>query len=411
MSATDPARRPGLGNTDLSFGSVAKTLHWLTALLILTAMPLGLIANQWPYDTSETLAVKATLFSIHKTLGLSAFFVALIRILWAMIQPRPRLLTPAGHWQTTAAEVTHWLLYVSLVIVPLSGWLHHAATTGFAPIWWPFGQTLPFVPESEPVAKFFAAWHWLFTKLLGAAILLHIAGALKHHFVDRDATLKRMLPGQPALPADLPEATGNAHRRPILIAGVIWALALAGGTALGLTGDRESAVPQLAEVQSDWVVQEGAVEITVLQLGSAVTGGFSDWTAQISFSETAADGVHGEVTVVIAVPTLSLGGVTTQALDAEFFNADAFPTAEFTGPILANEAGGYVVDGTLTLVGQAVPVTLPFTLEIEGETATATGQVTLDRREFGMGPSYPDEASVGFPVEVSMSLTATRDGG
>ena len=58
--------------------------------------------------------------------------------------------------------------------------------TGFAPILWPFGQGLPFVPQSETVAQVAGAVHWVFTKVMAAAILLHIAGALKHHFVDRD---------------------------------------------------------------------------------------------------------------------------------------------------------------------------------------------------------------------------------
>lgn len=399
---------PHWTNSERQFGSVAKFFHWLTALLILTALPLGLIANWLPYDTSEELAVKATLFSLHKTIGVTAFFVALLRILWAIVQPRPRLLN-AGHGvEAILAEATHWVLYVSLVIVPLSGWLHHAATTGFAPIWWPFGQTLPFVPQSESVAKFFAAWHWLFTKLLALAIFLHIAGALKHHFVDRDATLARMLRGRPDLPTDLPDTPAAESRRAFGLAAGIWALALAGGTALGLQSDHEATGPALAEVQSEWQVTNGALEITVQQLGSAVTGQFADWTAQIDFSETASDGVHGAVEVIIAIPSLSLGSVTPQALEAEFFNAEAFPTAQFAGPILATE-DGYVVDGMLTLVGQEVPARLPFTLEIEGDTATATGSLSLDRRDFGMGPSYPDEASVGFGVDVAVSVTATRN--
>ena len=406
MTATDARPdHPGPRNSSRRYGSVAKTFHWLTALLILTAIPLGLVANAWPYDTSAQLAVKALLFSLHKTIGLLAFFVALARIFWATIQPRPHTLIAGRPTQLLMADATHWVLYASLVIVPLSGWLHHAATTGFAPIWWPFGQTLPFVPRSEAVAGFFAAWHWLFTKLLAAAILLHIAGALKHHYIDRDATLARMLPGQPALPDPMPQRTGGEGRRARILALAIWALSLAGGTLLGLQADDRAAIPRLAEVQSEWAVQDGTLEITVQQLGSAVTGSFADWTAEIDFTETPADGLHGRVDVVIAIGSLSLGGVTTQALDAEFFNAAAFPTARFSGPIRAADQG-YVVDGILSLAGRDVAAVLPFTLAIADDTATVSAQVTLDRRDFGMGPSYPDESSVGFGVDVRVALTA-----
>ena len=136
-------------NTLQRYGSVARTLHWLTALLILTAIPLGLVATDMPFDTGEALAAKANLFSIHKTVGVAAFFVALIRILWAFTQPRPVPLHPDRRAETWLADLVHWMLYVSMLAVPLSGWVHNAAVTGFAPILWPFGQTLPFVPQSE----------------------------------------------------------------------------------------------------------------------------------------------------------------------------------------------------------------------------------------------------------------------
>ena len=141
-----------LANTDTRYGLVARVLHWLTALLILTAIPLGVIANDMAHDTSEALAAKAALFSIHKTVGVAVFAVAVLRILCALMQPRPVPVQAGPGWQVTMAAVVHWALYISLVAVPLSGWVHHAATTGFAPILWPFGQGLPFVPLDGRVA-------------------------------------------------------------------------------------------------------------------------------------------------------------------------------------------------------------------------------------------------------------------
>ena len=85
-------------NTARSYGSVERTLHWLTALLILTAIPLGLYASDLPYATGAELARKAQVFSLHKTVGVTAFFVALIRIVWALTQTptRPDPPRPAG---------------------------------------------------------------------------------------------------------------------------------------------------------------------------------------------------------------------------------------------------------------------------------------------------------------------------
>ncbi|MEL7114697.1 MAG: cytochrome b/b6 domain-containing protein [Pseudomonadota bacterium] len=391
-------------NTHDTYGSVTKTFHWMTALLILTAFPLGVVANNMAFDTSEALAAKAWVFSLHKTVGIAAFAIALGRILWALSQTKPAPMHPDRRGETFLAETVHWLLYASMLIVPLSGWLHHAATEGFAPILWPLGQTLPFVPTSETVALIFKEIHWLFTKVMAAAVFLHIAGALKHAFIDRDGTLARMCQGTDQTP---PAAKHNT-RAPILAALVIYLAGFGGAFALVQSHTPEAApVTELAEVASDWQVTEGTLSITVQQLGAAVTGSFADWTASISFEEEATEGRHGETTVEIAISSLTLGSVTEQALDADFFNAAAFPTARFTASLVPADTG-YLAEGTLSLRGAEVPVALPFTLEITGDTAVMTAEVTLDRRTFGMGESYPDENTVGFGVLVSVELTATR---
>jgi cytochrome b561/polyisoprenoid-binding protein YceI len=407
-------------NSDRSFGTVTRVFHWLTALLILTAIPLGVIANQLPYDTSEALAVKAQLFSVHKTLGVAAFLLGLGRIIWALFERHPAPLHPERRAELTLASAVHWLLYISLVAVPLSGWVHHAAVTGFAPILWPFGQTLPFVPQSEAVGSAAGAAHWVFTKLLGLAILLHIAGALKHHLIDKDATLLRMLRGVPA-PAR-PEAVRKGSL-PVLVAFVLYA-AGAGIAALlvpngeAIAADTPAAVaanevagaaeaPVQAETTGNWRVVEGTLGFSVKQMGADVSGSFATWSADIRFDDVAVDGSHGTVMVTIDTASLTLGSVTKQALEAEFFDVATHPTATFTADILPG-TGGYIAKGELTLRGMTKPIELPFTLEITGTQARMAGTVTLDRRDFGMGASYGDEASVGFGVVVAVDLVAER---
>ncbi|MEM9344508.1 MAG: cytochrome b, partial [Pseudomonadota bacterium] len=303
-----------LANTSDSYGSVTRVFHWLTALLILTAMPLGLIAYNMPEGSDAEITRKALAFSIHKTVGVAAFFVALARILWALTQTKPNPVHADRKGETVLAETVHWVLYVSLVIVPLSGWLHHAALSGFAPILWPFGQTLPFVPQDPAVADFFGAWHWLFTKVLGAAIFLHIAGALKHAFIDKDGVLARMSVGRPAGPIE-----GHHARSPLLYASVLWAATIAAGSALALVGEEERDVAALAEVASDWTVEDGTLAIEVLQLGNPASGGFEDWTAAITFDENAQGEQKGTAEVTVAIGSLALSGVVDQALSPDFF--------------------------------------------------------------------------------------------
>ncbi|KIC34753.1 cytochrome b/b6 domain-containing protein [Leisingera sp. ANG-S5] len=411
-------------NTFSSYGSVAKSFHWLTALLIFSAFPLGYVANELAheiqspgFDGSQAVIERATLlFSLHKTIGVAVFFTALLRILWALSQPKPGLLHPERKAEALAAEVVHWLLYGSLVAVPLTGWIHHAATTGFAPIWWPFGQSLPFVPKSDAVAGVFGGLHWLLVWTLAAALGLHIAGALKHHVIDRDATLRRMLPGSGTLPRPPAQAHSLA---PMLAAVVVWGGVLGGGAALGILcghdhshdhgaeGTVAPVVTAAPEGAGGWAVQSGTLGIAVTQMGSVINGSFGEWTAVINFEEPAAPGPAGDVEVTIAIPSLELGSVASQAMGADYFDSANFPTAQFTAEI-EKLAEGYQAVGTLTIKGETVPATLPFDLVLEGDTAKMSGGLTLNRLDFGVGKSLPDESSLAFAVDVTVELDAKR---
>ncbi len=395
-------------NTALRYGGVTKFFHWLTALLILTLIPLGLYANDLPYDTQAQLTTKAWYFSLHKTLGVTVFFVALLRILWAWSQPKPGLLNADKKAESWLAETVHWLLYGALVIVPLAGWISHAAASGFAPIWWPLGQNLPLIPKSTAIEHAFVSLHEISGKVLIGALILHAAGALKHHFIDRDSTLRRMLPGEPALG---PVPAQHHSKVPVAAATLAWVAAITLGLGLGVMGDgrgtQAAEAPALDQVASDWQVDSGSIALTVTQFGSEVEGSFADWTAAITFDPEVQSGEAGEVTTTVSIPSIALGSVTDQAKGPDFFNAAEFPTATFTADINVEE-DLYVADGTLTIKDQSVPVTLPFDLYVDGLSAEMSGGTTLDRRDFGVGDSVTDAGTLGFDVRIDIDLTATR---
>lgn len=407
-----------IGNTQTSYGWLTKTFHWTIALMIAAMFLLGWsartlagwIATPDIATTDSTIAWAKLLFSMHKTLGLTIFFLAILRILWAIIQPKPGLLNGENWLESHLAEMMHWLLYGSLVAVPLSGWVHHAATVGYAPIWWPFGQSLPFVPKDSTVAEISGAVHFILQWVLAVAIIFHVVGALKHHLIDRDATLRRMLPGrQTALPTALPTARQPGHALPILAAVAIWGMALGLGAYLGWLSPPEAARAEaLAAVQSDWTVEDGELNITILQGNAEVAGHFDDWTADITYTETPdGAGKHGAVTVTIAIPSLTLGSVTSQAMNAEHFNAEEWPTATLEADLVQGD-DGLIADGTLRIRDQSVPVQMPVDLSINEDTADASGALTVDRRDFGVGAGTKDEATLGFAVDITWSLTAHR---
>ncbi|MEM7710064.1 MAG: cytochrome b/b6 domain-containing protein [Pseudomonadota bacterium] len=406
-TVTDPApRRAAATNTTSTYGWIERAFHWAIALLIPTAIALGVIAYHLPFDTDEALARKAPLFSAHKTVGIAILFIALARIAWALSQPRPKPLH--GGLEGFAAAAVHWLLYGSLILVPLLGWAHHATAEGFAPIWWPFGQSLPFLPKDPELSGLLATLHMTFERVLVIALGLHILGTLKHVVIDKDSTFARMWRG--ADPGPL--STARSHGAPLIAALAVWAVALGAGLFLGPKHGGTAVASEAASVSgvSTWTVEEGTVSITVTQLGQPVTGTFGDWQAAIDFDETPReDGTVGTVEVSVSTGSVTIGSVSEQARSADFLASDSFPLATYEA-VLRPEGDTYVAEGTFDLRGVQIPLTLPFELEIDGETATMTGQAALDRRDFDMGETYPDESSVGFGVTVDVALTATRAG-
>jgi len=405
-----------LANTAARYGLVAQILHWITAVLILLLLVMGLVMTGLPQSTDAEIADKVFVFSLHKTLGVTLLAVALARVLWALVSVRPAPLHPERRLETFAAEAVHWTLYGAILATPLAGWVHHAASTGFAPIWWPFGQDLPFVPKSEAVAAASGFAHWLLAMTTIAAVGLHVAGALKHAVIDRDATLARMVPGAsrdvPVTP--LLSTASRGHATPALAALALFALVFAAVAARSLLAGEEPAVAAAAPADdaSGWIVDHEAsrLGIVISQMGSPVEGAFSRWTAAIDFEPDALEA--SRVTVTVDIGSLSLGGVTDQAKGADFLDAAAHPTAVFEAASFRRTGDtAYEADGTLTLRGVTRPVTLPFDLVIDGDEATMTGRTTLDRIDFGVGAAgFADEGSVKFAVEVETTVKARRAG-
>lgn len=431
-----------LNNSTSSYGSVTKTFHWLTALLLVSAFFLGLFASDTAHDiqspdfdgSQDTIARAMLLFSLHKTIGISAFFVALARIAWALSQPKPGLLHPDNRPEALAAEVVHWMLYGAMVATPLTGWIHHAATTGFAPIWWPFGQDLPFVAKSETTAELFGTLHWVSGKALQISFLLHVAGALKHVVIDRDATLRRMMPGS----RPLPEPPAQKHgATPAFIALVIWAAVFATGTVMGLqsedhgnhdhgqtNGQKDSTAQSVSEEDApsaastdnqpenraasesgNWVVESGTLGLTIQQMGSGISGSFANWTANIQFDAPVTPGPAGQIAVEIDIASLSLGTVTDQAMGPDYFDSASYPTARFEAN-LAKLDTGYQAVGHLTIRDKRLPLTLPFTLDLDEDHAVMSGQVSVNRLDFDIGLGTQDAGTLGFDVLIQISLEA-----
>lgn len=418
-------------NSPSGYGWVARFFHWIIAILILGAIALGLYANNLREMQNMDLPKVFQAFSVHKTIGIAVLFLGVFRILWMLTQPKPRPLHPERVLETLIADVVHWGLYVGLIIMPLSGWLIHSAAPGeFSRILWPFGQRILGVPESAALSESFAAFHIIGWLVLGALIVLHVAGALKHQIIDRDQTIARMTHAR-----NLTEPPPNNRFTKftgLMSALALWLLVVVASVIIPAEGDTQaenpgpsstaanavpapsSAAPSPAPAQETassnapvWEVQSGTLGISVKQGGSPVTGQFADWNANIDYDP---DTQTGKVDVTINSGSLTLGAISDTAKGPDFLNVGQFPEAKFAADLLppATEGQPHMAKGTLTIAGQTVDAELPFTLNIEGQTAKAEGKMVVNRQDFGMGKTYPDESTVGFSVEIDFALTANR---
>lgn len=390
-----------LTNTATRYGAVARLFHWAIALLVLVDLVIGIVGKNIARN-ADTVDFLQLLYSTHKTIGVTVLMLAVLRVFWAVTQARPAPIHPERRVETFAAETAHWLLYGAILILPLSGWVMHSAEVGFAPIWWPFGQNLPFVPKSEAIAITAGNVHWAAGIVLAATSLAHIGGAMKHALLEKDGTLARMVRGTDAGSA----ADVHGAKTPSAIAAlVIWGLAIGGAVTAFAPSHDDTNAAMASDATSGWIVQSGSVEITIQQIGAPVTGNFANWQALIEYDPATGNGM---VTAVIDTTSLTLGSVTDQAKGAEFFDVTTHASATFEGEINQIDGVAHEAVGTLTLVGVAVPVTLAFELEITDGVAVMSGNATLDRRDFNMGTGYPDESSVGFLVDADITLTAQQ---
>ena len=176
------------------YSTVSLILHWLIAALVVTQ-----VALIWAHEATNG-PISREFVQIHKSVGLGILVLTLGRIGWRIANPAIPLPDPMPRWQKLLARTTHVLFYAFLIGMPLVGWA--ASSAGGREIEW-FGlfvwPSLP-IGGGREMAGNLMDLHRLAAKALYVLIALHVIGALKHHFVDRDNVLHRMIPWIPRRP-------------------------------------------------------------------------------------------------------------------------------------------------------------------------------------------------------------------
>lgn len=166
----------------------AITLHWLIALLVFAAFPLGLYMHDLPLSP-----YKLRLYSYHKWLGVCVMLFVVIRLLWRVTHRPPALPDSMRGWEKLVAESMHYLLYILLFAIPLSGWLMSSAK-GFQTVLFGVIPLPDLLNKDKFLGEFLQQVHESFNWILLIMVCAHVAASLKHHFIERDDVLQRMLP-------------------------------------------------------------------------------------------------------------------------------------------------------------------------------------------------------------------------
>ena len=188
------------------YNRTAMILHWLVAALILINVFYGLAAK-----SADDSRVRA-LVDAHKSIGLTILGLVLLRIFWRLGHAPPPLPRSYPKLEKIAAHAAHYALYAVILLLPLSGYLHDSAWNGGAthPLVW-FGvlhlPRVPIIKSFDPATKdhlhaLFGAAHVYIGYLLYGLVGLHLLGVLKHHAIDHEAEISRMLPGGSGLTGD-----------------------------------------------------------------------------------------------------------------------------------------------------------------------------------------------------------------
>jgi len=373
-------------------------------------------------------------------------------------------------WEKRTARVTHFLFYVVMLALPLTGWLYVSAgwsvhtdhalvvpTRYFGLFHVPDLLALSRASDDLRASVAFSVLkvHWALGWTTLALAALHVAAALKHQFFDRDEVMAHMVPGLPT-----PFAKGDKPHEAARLATLGFGLSvtallalLALYTVFTLPVSSTSAAPpstfQTMETPPSETVGTSTVPTTTTTSATATTrttppttpdagvvnwrvntassaigfsfvyqdpengdttfnGRFRQWRAVIRFDPN--DLAHSSAVVIIQVASASDGvDIHDRGLPTpEWFDAASHPTAEFRTTSIRRGGSGYEAAGQLTLKGHAQPVTLPFTLTIDGNSARMSGRLTINRRDFDIGVHSDANDMISQNVTINVHVDATR---
>ncbi len=176
-----------LQNTSSNYGSVAKFFHWLIFFLVFLMLCVGFFMD----DISDK-ALRSEIVNLHKLTGLTILILMVLRLLWTLVNPKPALPLGTPDWQKSAERTVQFLIYATLIAMPIVGWVMVVAG-GHPPHIFDFMLRLP-IAQSKAVRNIGGDIHFYLAWVIILLVSIHILAALYHHFIKKDEVLRRMMP-------------------------------------------------------------------------------------------------------------------------------------------------------------------------------------------------------------------------
>lgn len=392
-----------------SYHFLHKALHWTTALMFFALLFVGFYMVSMPFGDD-----KFFVYAMHKSFGLLVLIFTGVRLFSLFFIRKPFPLLTHKAWEKFLSHAAHVFLYSALIMMPVSGLIMSSA--GAFPVSF-FGFPVPDITGKDD-RLFLAAKdvHEIFALSVLIVLSLHIAGALKHHFIDRDETLARM-------------TRRSFGRVGALVLTVLIAVALIPSVYMGgqaflkrmSTADAEvvtsAASVSLQQDRKNWIIDlsESSVQFTASQYSTPFEGRFEKFDGDIHFDPQDLDNSYARIHIDVSSVKTGSADRDQQALSTDWFDVGGYPVAVFESTSFRHvQADEYVVSGMFDLRGVRVPLEFPFSLRIAEEdngrsVAVMAADLTLSRLDFGIGQGqWQKTDAIADEVALKLSVRAYK---
>ncbi len=360
------------------YTATAISLHWLLAALLLGMVCLGFYMHELRLSP-----LKLKLVNWHKWIGVCVVLLALLRLVWRATHPPPALPAGMSPLARRAAGGLHLALYALMFAIPVSGWLMSSAK-GFQTVWFGVLPLPDLIGKDKALGEQLFGLHATLNWVLLGLLAVHVLAALKHHFLDRDDVLRRMLP---------------RGRGALALAGV---LLLALGVSRPLPAVEYTAIDPAAS----------SLEFSYQQMGVTLDGRFARHTGTLAFDPARAEAARVALDVQLASIDAGSEEATSEVAGAAWFDTARHPLAQFRSTSARRlPSGQYELRGNLTIKGRTRAILVPVSYQAQGARGLLSGEFTFNRTDFGVGEGeWADTGIIANPIRVRFrfSLTAGK---